>query len=111
MTEKGTVKATGRSVGNRISQGMHVSCLILKICKQSSRREILVTEMTDPDWNHHADCRWYCYNRGGRTCHAAIIAREHGIPAIVGCGDATATIKDGDEITVSCAEGETGLCL
>lgn len=109
LTEKSTVKATGRSVGNRISQGIARVVFDPKDMGAIKPGEILVTDMTDPDWEPIMRiAAGIVTNRGGRTCHAAIIAREHGIPAIVGCGDATSTIKDGDEITVSCAEGETG---
>ncbi|NBQ68849.1 MAG: phosphoenolpyruvate synthase, partial [Nitrosomonadaceae bacterium] len=71
--------------------------------------DVLVTDMTDPDWEPIMKrASAIITNRGGRTCHAAIIAREMGIPAVVGCGDATRSIKDGAEVTVSCAEGDTG---
>ena len=71
--------------------------------------DVLVTEMTDPDWEPVMKrAAAIVTNRGGRTCHAAIIARELGIPAVVGCGDATRVLADGDEVTVSCAEGDTG---
>jgi pyruvate, water dikinase len=71
--------------------------------------DVLVTDMTDPDWEPIMKrASAIVTNRGGRTCHAAIIARELGIPAVVGCGDATDTIKDGTDVTVSCAEGDTG---
>ena len=71
--------------------------------------DVLVTEMTDPDWEPVMKrASAIVTNRGGRTCHAAIIARELGIPAVVGCGDATRTLKDGTPVTVSCAEGDTG---
>src|SRR4029077_11639591 len=71
--------------------------------------EVLVADMTDPDWEPVMKrAAAIVTNRGGRTCHAAIIARELGIPAVVGCGDATHTISEGQEITVSCAEGDTG---
>src|SRR5690606_33320257 len=71
--------------------------------------DILVTDMTDPDWEPVMKrAAAIVTNRGGRTCHAAIIARELGIPAVVGCGEATTAISDGVEATVSCAEGDTG---
>ena len=71
--------------------------------------DVLVTDMTDPDWEPVMKrAAAIVTNRGGRTCHAAIIARELGIPAVVGCGDATQVLKDGAEVTVSCAEGDTG---
>ena len=71
--------------------------------------DILVADMTDPDWEPIMKrASAIVTNRGGRTCHAAIIARELGVPAVVGCGDATDKLKDGMEVTVSCAEGDTG---
>ncbi|MFA0071226.1 PEP-utilizing enzyme, partial [Vibrio breoganii] len=71
--------------------------------------DVLVTDMTDPDWEPvMKKASAIVTNRGGRTCHAAIIARELGIPAIVGCGTATSSLNDGDTVTVSCSEGETG---
>ncbi len=71
--------------------------------------DVLVADMTDPDWEPVMKrASAIVTNRGGRTCHAAIIARELGIPAVVGCTDATETIKEGTEVTVSCAEGDTG---
>jgi pyruvate,water dikinase len=71
--------------------------------------DVLVTDMTDPDWEPiMKKAAAIVTNRGGRTCHAAIIARELGIPAVVGCGDATERMKDGQNVTVSCAEGDTG---
>ncbi len=74
--------------------------------------DVLVTDMTDPDWEPiMKKAAAIVTNRGGRTCHAAIIARELGIPAVVGCGDATERMKDGEKVTVSCAEGDTGYCL
>ena len=71
--------------------------------------DVLVTDMTDPDWEPVMKrASAIVTNRGGRTCHAAIIARELGVPAVVGCGDATSRISGGEEVTVSCAEGDTG---
>ncbi len=71
--------------------------------------DILVTDMTDPDWEPVMKrAAAIVTNRGGRTCHAAIIARELGVPAVVGCGNATELIGDGSKVTVSCAEGDTG---
>src|SRR2546430_8030530 len=71
--------------------------------------DVLVTDMTDPNWERvRRLAAATVTNRGGRTCHAAIIARELGIPAVVGCGDATARLRDGQPVTVSCAEGDTG---
>lgn len=100
---------TGRAVGSAISQGK--ARVISEVSKidQFQPGEVLVTDRTDPDWEpimKHA--RAIITNSGGRTCHAAIIARELGVPAIVGCGNATEVIKTGQEVTVSCAEGEEG---
>ena len=101
--------ATGRAIGQKIGKGT------VRIVKDSSemsrvqRGDILVTDMTDPNWEPVMKrAAAIVTNRGGRTCHAAIIARELGIPAVVGCGDATDVLKDGDEVTVCCAEGDTG---
>ncbi len=99
----------GRAVGSAISQGK--ARVISEVSKidQFQPGEVLVTDRTDPDWEpimKHA--RAIITNSGGRTCHAAIIARELGVPAIVGCGNATEVIKTGQEVTVSCAEGEEG---
>lgn len=109
LQKKGEVLAEGRSIGQRIGQG------IARIIKDVSEMDkvkpgdVLISDMTDPDWEPVMKrAAAIVTNRGGRTCHAAIIARELGIPAVVGCGDATKTIHDGDEVTVSCAEGDTG---
>ena len=109
LSKSGKVLSEGRSIGQRIGQGR------VKIIKDVSEMhrvlpgDVLVSDMTDPDWEPVMKrASAIVTNRGGRTCHAAIIARELGIPAVVGCGDATKTIQDGDEVTVSCAEGETG---
>merc|ERR1712226_1665808 len=103
------VMAEGRAVGKRIGSG---KVNILKsIDEMSSFKEgqILVADMTDPDWEPiMKKAGAIVTNRGGRTCHAAIIARELGIPAVVGSGDATEKLSAGDEVTVSCAEGDTG---
>ncbi|MEX0899101.1 MAG: phosphoenolpyruvate synthase [Gammaproteobacteria bacterium] len=109
LKSKGTVLAEGRSIGQRIGAG---AARVLKDIDEMARvraGDVLVTDMTDPDWEPIMKrASAIVTNRGGRTCHAAIIARELGIPAVVGCGDATTSIKDGDEVTVSCAEGDTG---
>ena len=101
--------ATGRAIGQKIGKG---TVRIVKDSSEMSRvqkGDILVTDMTDPNWEPVMKrAAAIVTNRGGRTCHAAIIARELGIPAVVGCGDATAVLKDGDEVTVCCAEGDTG---
>ena len=110
LTSKGeTIVITGRSIGQRIGVG---TAKVIKDVSQINRVEpgdVLVTDMTDPDWEPIMKrAAAIVTNRGGRTCHAAIIARELGIPAIVGCGTATEVIKDGQDVTVSCAKGETG---
>jgi len=103
------ILAEGRSIGQRIGQG---KARIISDVSEMHRVEpgdVLISDMTDPDWEPVMKrAAAIVTNRGGRTCHAAIIARELGIPAVVGCGDATKTIHDGDEVTVSCAEGDTG---
>lgn len=109
LREKAEVLTTGRAIGQRIGQG--VARVITDLSQMSSVQEgdVLVTDMTDPDWEPIMKrASAIVTNRGGRTCHAAIIARELGIPAVVGCGDATDKIVAGQEVTVSCAEGDTG---
>jgi len=107
--KKSKVLASGRSIGQRIGAG---PARIIRDVKEMTRvqsGDVLVADMTDPDWEPVMKrAAAIVTNRGGRTCHAAIIARELGIPAVVGCGDATETIKEGAEVTVSCAEGDTG---
>lgn len=109
LKAKGDVLSEGRSIGQRIGQGR---ARIIKDISEMDRvkpGDVLISDMTDPDWEPVMKrAAAIVTNRGGRTCHAAIIARELGIPAVVGCGDATKTIQDGDEVTVSCAEGDTG---
>ena len=109
LTQSGPILAEGRSIGQRIGQGR---VKVIKDVHDMDRvhpGDILVSDMTDPDWEPVMKrAAAIVTNRGGRTCHAAIIARELGIPAVVGCGDATDVIRDGDEVTVSCAEGDTG---
>jgi pyruvate,water dikinase len=104
-----TVLASGRAIGQKIGQG---KVRLIRSASEMSRvqaGDVLVTEMTDPDWEPVMKrAAAIVTNRGGRTCHAAIIARELGVPAVVGCGDATQVLRDGDEVTVSCAEGDTG---
>jgi pyruvate,water dikinase len=108
---KGTsrVLATGRSIGQRIGAG---AARVIRNASEMARvqsGDVLVADMTDPDWEPVMKrAAAIVTNRGGRTCHAAIIARELGIPAVVGCGDATQRISEGEEVTVSCAEGDTG---
>ncbi|MEA5575604.1 phosphoenolpyruvate synthase [Anabaena sp. UHCC 0451] len=109
LKEKGDVLLTGRSVGEMIGQGKSRVILDVHQINQFQAGEVLVTNRTDPDWEPIMKrASAIVTNSGGRTCHAAIIAREMGIPAIVGCGNATTVLKTGQEITVSCAEGETG---
>ncbi len=109
LRARSTVLTTGRSIGQRIGGG---PARIISSISQMSRvqaGDVLVTDMTDPDWEPVMKrAAAIVTNRGGRTCHAAIIARELGIPAIVGCGDATSIIREGQLITASCAEGNTG---
>ncbi|HTP63249.1 MAG TPA: phosphoenolpyruvate synthase [Burkholderiales bacterium] len=106
---KGTVLASGRAIGQKIGAGA------VRIVKNASfmasvrKGDVLVTDMTDPNWEPVMKlASAIVTNRGGRTCHAAIIARELGIPAVVGCGDATAALAAAGTVTVSCAEGDTG---
>ena len=104
-----TVVAEGRSIGSRIGAGTAKIIMSLDDMDQIKEGDVLVTDMTDPDWEPIMKrASAIVTNRGGRTCHAAIIARELGVPAVVGCGDATETIPDNSEVTVSCAEGDTG---
>lgn len=101
--------AEGRSVGKRIGSGVARVVSDASEIKKVQKGDVIVTDMTDPDWEPVMKiASGIVTNRGGRTCHAAIIAREMGIPAIVGCGDATDKIKDEQDVTVSCAEGDTG---
>jgi len=109
LQETADVLAEGRSIGQRIGAG---TVRILNDIKEMSKvqeGDVLVTDMTDPDWEPIMKrASAIVTNRGGRTCHAAIIARELGIPAVVGCGNATELVPDGTPVTVSCAEGDTG---
>ena len=111
FTLKGRSKllVSGRSIGQRIGAG---AARIIKDAKEMSRvraGDVLVADMTDPDWEPVMKrASAIVTNRGGRTCHAAIIARELGIPAVVGCGTATSAIRENQAVTVSCAEGDTG---
>ncbi|MBW4675132.1 MAG: phosphoenolpyruvate synthase [Desmonostoc geniculatum HA4340-LM1] len=100
---------TGRAIGEAISQGKVRLILDVQKLEQFQPGEVLVTERTDPDWEPIMKrASAIVTNSGGRTCHAAIIARELGVPAIVGCGNATDILKTGQEVTISCAEGEEG---
>src|SRR6478672_1404242 len=103
------VLVTGRAIGHKIGSGTVRVVPDAAKMSQVKEGEILVTDMTDPNWEPVMKiAAAIVTNRGGRTCHAAIIARELGIPAVVGCGDATHRLKDGQQVTVSCAEGDTG---
>ncbi len=105
----GDILTTGRAVGEKIGAGVARVILNVSEIEKFQPGEVLVTNKTDPDWEPiMKKASAIVTNQGGRTCHAAIIAREMGIPAIVGCGDATKDIKNGQEVTVSCAEGEQG---
>ncbi|HRD70936.1 MAG TPA: phosphoenolpyruvate synthase [Legionella sp.] len=109
LKQKGTVLAEGRSIGQRIGQGKAKIIKDISEMDKVQPGDVLISDMTDPDWEPVMKrASAIVTNRGGRTCHAAIIARELGIPAVVGCGDATKTIRDGDDVTVSCAEGDSG---
>jgi len=105
----GTVLAEGRAIGQKIGTGPVRIVHSLAEMDQVQPGDVLVTDMTDPNWEPVMKrASAIVTNRGGRTCHAAIIARELGIPAVVGCGDATETLKDGALVTVACSEGDTG---
>ncbi len=100
---------SGRSIGHRIGSGIARIVGSVKEMNKVHSGDVLVADMTDPDWEPVMKrASAIVTNRGGRTCHAAIIARELGVPAVVGCGRATEAIPDGTEVTVSCAEGDTG---
>ena len=105
----GTVLAEGRAIGQKIGTGPVRLVHNISEMDKVQPGDVLVTDMTDPNWEPVMKrASAIVTNRGGRTCHAAIIARELGIPAVVGCGNATETLKDGTLVTVSCAEGDTG---
>ncbi len=110
LNQPGEVIISGRAIGKKIGAG---NARVIEDISEMDRvqpGDVLVTDMTDPDWEPVMKrAAAIITNRGGRTCHAAIIARELGIPAIVGCGEATTTIKAGQAVTASCAEGDTGL--
>lgn len=110
LKEKGKVLVEGRSIGQKIGSGPVKIVTSITEMDKVKEGDVLVTDMTDPDWEPVMKrASAIVTDRGGRTCHAAIIARELGIPAVVGCGDATDRLQDGQEVTVSCAEGDTGL--
>ena len=105
----GTVLAHGRAIGQKIGTGPVRLVHSISEMDKVQPGDVLVTDMTDPNWEPVMKrASAIVTNRGGRTCHAAIIARELGIPAVVGCGDATEHLKEGTLVTVSCAEGDTG---
>ncbi|MFN3018701.1 phosphoenolpyruvate synthase [Vibrio coralliilyticus] len=109
LNNKAEVLVEGRAIGQRIGSGPVRLVDSLDQMSLVQDGDVLVTDMTDPDWEPvMKKASAIVTNRGGRTCHAAIIARELGIPAIVGCGDATSKLTDGATVTVSCSEGETG---
>ncbi|MEP0177861.1 MAG: phosphoenolpyruvate synthase [Paraglaciecola sp.] len=108
---KGEAKTVceGRAIGHKIGAGIAKVLSGVEEMDKIQPGDVLVTDMTDPDWEPiMKKASAIVTNRGGRTCHAAIIARELGIPAVVGCGNATASIDNGEKVTVSCAEGDTG---
>ncbi|SDU05264.1 phosphoenolpyruvate synthase [Pseudomonas pohangensis] len=110
LKEKGKVLVEGRAIGQRIGAGPVKIIHNVSEMDKVQPGDVLVSDMTDPDWEPVMKrASAIVTNRGGRTCHAAIIARELGIPAVVGCGNATTLLEDGQRVTVSCAEGDTGL--
>jgi pyruvate,water dikinase len=110
LKEKGTVLVEGRAIGQRIGAGPVKIIHDVSEMDKVQPGDVLVSDMTDPDWEPVMKrASAIVTNRGGRTCHAAIIARELGIPAVVGCGNATELLQDGQRVTVTCAEGDTGL--
>ncbi|PHM60418.1 phosphoenolpyruvate synthase [Xenorhabdus ishibashii] len=109
LNEQGDVLIEGRAIGHRIGVGTVKVIHNLSEMDRIQVGDVLVTDMTDPDWEPIMKrAAAIVTNRGGRTCHAAIIARELGIPAVVGCGDATERLQEGQQVTVSCSEGDTG---
>ena len=109
LKQQGQVLVEGRAIGHRIGAGKVKVIHNLNEMDRIQPGDVLVTDMTDPDWEPiMKKAAAIVTNRGGRTCHAAIIARELGIPAVVGCGDATERLQEGQNVTVSCAEGDTG---
>ncbi|WP_267369399.1 MULTISPECIES: phosphoenolpyruvate synthase [unclassified Pantoea] len=109
LQAQGSVVVEGRAIGHRIGAGTVKVIHDISEMNRIEKGDVLVTDMTDPDWEPiMKKASAIVTNRGGRTCHAAIIARELGIPAVVGCSDATERLKEGHNVTVSCAEGDTG---
>ncbi|HJU38376.1 MAG TPA: phosphoenolpyruvate synthase [Tahibacter sp.] len=110
LKSRGPVLTEGRAIGQKIGAGTAKVIRSLADMSRVQPGDVLVADMTDPDWEPVMKrAAAIVTNRGGRTCHAAIIARELGVPAVVGCGNALDTIPDGSEVTVSCAEGDTGM--
>jgi pyruvate,water dikinase len=109
LSERGPVICEGRAIGQKIGSGKARIVRTLAEMEKVQPGDVLVADMTDPDWEPIMKrAAAIVTNRGGRTCHAAIIARELGVPAVVGCGNALTSIPDGSDVTVSCAEGDTG---
>jgi pyruvate,water dikinase len=109
---RGPLRASGRAVGTQIGAGPVVKVERSKLARALPTGSVLVTEMTDPDWEPILrNAAAIVTDRGGRTCHAAIVARELGIPCVVGTGDATSRLAQGEPVTVACSEGETGLVM
>ncbi|MEK6708556.1 MAG: phosphoenolpyruvate synthase [Pseudomonadota bacterium] len=109
LKTRSEILATGRAIGQKIGSGPVRLILNAKEMSRVQQGDVLVTDMTDPDWEPIMKrAAAIVTNRGGRTCHAAIVARELGIPAVVGCGDATSVLSDNQMVTVSCTEGDTG---
>ncbi len=109
LKERGPVLVTGRSIGNKIATGPARVITSVQFLNQFKEGEVLVTDKTDPDWEPiMKKAAAIVTNRGGRTCHAAIVSRELGVPAIVGTEHGTERVKDGQVVTVSCAEGDVG---
>jgi len=109
LEQTGDVLTEGRAIGQRIGKGKARVIDDIADMHEVESGDVLITDMTDPDWEPvMKKASAIVTNRGGRTCHAAIIARELGIPAVVGCADATERVRHGDDVTVSCSEGDTG---
>nr|WP_252728059.1 phosphoenolpyruvate synthase [Alteromonas sp. C1M14] len=109
LKDNGSIVCEGRAIGHKIGSGEAKVLGSIEEMDKIQAGDVLVTDMTDPDWEPiMKKASAIVTNRGGRTCHAAIIARELGIPAVVGCGNATDSISNGDKVTVSCAQGDTG---
>jgi pyruvate,water dikinase len=110
LKHEGEIITDGRAIGHKIGSGTVKVLSSITEMDRIEEGDVLVTDITDPDWEPIMKrASAIVTNRGGRTCHAAIIARELGIPAVVGCNDATSVLKDGQEVTVSCAQGDLGV--